>query len=289
MSKNFRGVLLLTGAAIIWGFAFVAQRQGAEDIPPFTFTAVRGALGALVLTVTWLVKSGIEKKKGSFSREKTAASLKGGLIAGIFMCAATNLQQIALGTVSAGKSGFLTALYIVIVPVLGFIFMKRRVKLKVWIAVLIALVSLYLITGADLSGMERGDIFLIGCAFMFALQILTLSVVSPGGDPVLITAVEFVLTSAVSSVPALLFESVSPGAFSEALIPILYTGILSSAVAYGLQTAGQALAEPEPASIAMSLESVFAAIGGALILGESMTVTELAGCALMFLAVLLSG
>ncbi|MCR5304003.1 MAG: DMT family transporter [Lachnospiraceae bacterium] len=289
MSKNLKGMLLLTGAAVIWGFAFVAQRQGGEALPPFTFTAVRSSLGAVVLVFVTLITSRIQMDKGTFDRERARISLKGGIIAGMFMGAAINLQQVAMVTVPAGKSGFLTALYIVIVPVLSVLFMKRRVRIRVWIAVFLAVAALYLITGGGLSSPGAGDVLLVGCAFLFALQILTLSLVSPNGYPVMITAVEFVLTALVSWVPALLFEKASPGAYADALLPILYTGIMSSAVAYGLQTAGQALAEPEGASLAMSLEAVFATFGGAVILGEVMTIPEYSGCALMFFAVLLCG
>ena len=290
--NNIKGCIVLLGAAVIWGFAFAAQRDGMDHMGPFFFGAIRMYMGAAVLLPFIIIRrmSGKVKTSGS-AKDQKHSLLFGGIVAGTALCVATNLQQVALITEEAGKAGFITAMYIVLVPMVRAFVFHKKIKPGSWIAVATGAVALYLISGMYRTGfsMSTGTLLLIGCAFMFTVQILVLDKTAKQCDPLEITCIEFLVTATLTLVPAFMTEQLTVNAFSGALVPLLYTGLLSSGVAYTLQTIGERLAEPEPAAIAMSMESVFSLIGGFIILHETISGPELAGCALMFAAMLLAG
>ena len=289
MNKNLRGALILLLAAIIWGFAFVAQSEGMEKIGAFTFQASRMLLASLVLLPTSLIFSKIRErstgKKEPFLDKKT---LLAGMACGFFLFAATALQQIGIAYTSVGHAGFLTALYLLIVPLLG-IFTGKRVRARIWLCILLALVGLYLLcmTGEGFS-MSLGDVLVTLCAFVFALHIITVDKLAQELDGVKVSFVQMTFAGLISLFCAFVFEEPRIADIASSWLPIGYAGVLSCGVAYTLQIVGQKYAEPTVASIVMSLESVFAVLGGALLLSQIPSLFELAGCALMFTATVIS-
>lgn len=281
--------LLLT--AIIWGLAFVAQSDGMNYIGPFTFGAVRCMMGAIVLVPVYLI---IQKKNGTLHDEKEnqkrKRTLKAGLLCGVAFFAATSTQQIGLQYTSAGKAGFVTALYIVLVPVFGMIFFKKRAGLKTWISVAAATVGLYFLCITDGFSIGVGDIWVIACAVIFTFHILLIDKFADSIDGTLLSIIQFAFAS-VLSVPFLIItkEQLSLQTLSNAWVSLAYTGVLSCGVGYTLQIVGQRDAKnPTVASLLMSMESVFAVIFGWLILDERLTQREFAGVILMSAAIVLS-
>lgn len=289
MNKNFRGALILLAAAIIWGFAFVAQSEGMDKIGALTFQASRMLLASLVLLPTAFVmqkaRENATGKKEKFLDKKTVFV---GVACGFFLFGASALQQVGIAYTSVGHAGFLTALYILIVPVLG-IFMGKKPSVRIWLCILLALIGLYLLclTGEGFS-MSFGDVLVTLCAFVFALHIITIDKLAGALDGVKVSFVQMTFAGLVSLVLALVFEQPNLGDIVASWLPIGYAGVLSCGVAYTLQIVGQKYAEPTVASIVMSLESVFAVLGGALLLSEIPTLFELTGCALMFAATVIS-
>lgn len=325
--KQIFGSLLLVLTATIWGCAFVAQSVGMDYVGPFTFTAVRSLIGSAFLVPCILLldrlgnrktgsadaagqqaqaaktvaKSGTEKsrmEKSDTEKSGTKESIKGkwldkdlltgGLCCGILICVASNLQQYAIQYASVGKSGFLTALYIVIVPVLG-IFAGKKPGRKLWAAVVLALAGLYLLCMKSGSfGLQFYDIILILCALTFSFHILVIDHFSARVDGVRMSCIQFLVCGILSLIPALLLEHPSFAALQMAAQPILYTGILSCGVAYTLQIIGQKDVNPVVASLIMSLESVISAIAGWILLGETLSGREIGGCVIMFAAIILA-
>ncbi len=283
MKKRLYGSLMLLLAALLWGVAFAAQSKGMDYVGPFTFNGARSFLGVAVLLPLWLAMGRPQPASGYDPR----ALWLGGSLCGLMLFAATSLQQIGLVTTSAGKSGFLTALYIVLVPLFG-IFLHRKVGLNVWLAVLLATGGLYLLCAVEGFSLASGDIVTLLCAVCFALQIMLVDKFAPRTHPLLLCAVQFIVVGALSAPLMFLFEEPSLSGLWEARIPLLYTGIMSSAVAYSLQITGQRDTEPALASLLMSFESVFSVLAGALLLHEHLTPAELCGCALVFGAILLA-
>lgn len=289
MNKNLRGALILLLAAIIWGFAFVAQSVGMENLGAFTFQASRMLLAALVLLPTAIVFSKIRErstgKKEPFLDKKT---LLAGMACGFFLFGAASLQQIGIAYTTVGHSSFLTALYLLIVPLLG-VFVGKRVGVRIWLCIALAIVGLYLLcmTGEGFY-MSLGDVLCTLCAFVFSLHIITVDKLASGLDGIRISFVQMTFAGLISLVCAFIFEEPRIADIASAWLPIAYAGVLSCGVAYTLQIVGQKYAEPTVASIVMSLESVFGAIGGALILHQIPSVYGLAGCALMFTATVVS-
>ena len=286
--KSIRGSLLLMLGAVIWGAAFAAQRMGMDHVQPFTFSGVRTLLAGLVL----IPAAAVSAKKGG-SAGKTDAEKrqqrKGGLLCGLFLFAATSLQQVGLVYTSAGKAGFLTALYVVLVPVAGWVLFRKQPGRVIWLSVGLAVAALYLLC-VPMTGfqVESGDLLLLGCAACFTGQILCIDRYAPTADGLALARDEFLVTGVLSMIIALLTEEISLQGIREAAIPILYTGIFSGAVGYTLQIIGQKDVNPTVASLVMCLESVFAVLTGAVVLGERMTGRETAGCVLMFAAVILA-
>ena len=286
MNKRLRGTLFLLLAVFIWGSTFVAQSVGMDYIGPFTFATVRCSLAVLVLVpVTWLLELG---KPGFWHRWTDPKLLRAGLFCGIALFAATTLQQIGLIYTDAGKSGFLTAMYIVLVPILGLA-LKRRVPASAWCGVVLAVAGLYLLSfAAGMHGINIGDVLTIGCAICFAVQIILIDLFGKDVDPIRLNTLQAACCGILSCIAMGLTEQPELGNILSCWFPLSYAGILSMGVAYTLQIIGQRDLNPTPASLIMSLEAVIAVIFGAIFLQETMTVTELCGCALVFFAVLLS-
>ena len=283
-TKNqLRGSVMLLLAALLWGIAFAAQSKGMDYVGPFTFNGARSVLGVAVLLPLWCLMGRPQPASGYDPK----ALWLGGALCGLMLFAATTLQQFGLVTTSAGKSGFLTALYIILVPLFG-IFLHRRIGLNVWLAVVLATGGLYLLCAVDGFTLAAGDILTLLCAVCFALQIMLVDKFAPRTNPMLLCAVQFAVVGILSLPLMFLFETPSLTGLWEARIPLLYTGIFSSAVAYSLQIGGQRDTEPALASLLMSFESVFSVLAGALLLHEHLTAAELCGCALVFAAILLA-
>lgn len=288
MSKQIRGSLLLLLATVIWGSAFIAQSVGMELIGPFTFQAVRCALAVLFLIpASFLLDMGKGERTKSWQRWLDPKLWKTGLICGLALFVAASLQQVGLLYTDAGKAGFITAMYIVLVPILG-IFRKQNPSPAVILSVVLAVLGLYLLSCMDAGGINKGDMLLVGCALAFAVQITCIDVLAGDLDGVRLNCVQ-ALVVAVLSVPfMLLTETIDLKNLLNCWLPLGFAGILSMGVAYTLQIQGQKSLEPTTASLIMSMESVFAVLGGWLILHETMTGPEILGCCLVFTAVVLS-
>ena len=282
--KALRGSLLLFLGAIVWGAAFAAQRAGMDHIGPFTFTGIRMLIGGLVMIPVSMMAG---KKQTAPVSKRT--QMKGGLYCGLWLFAATSLQQVGLISTDAGKAGFITALYVVLVPLAGWLILRKNPGRAVWIGVLLAVAALYLLCVPPAGfRMEKGDLLVLGCAFCFTGQILCVDRYAPRVNGAALARDEFLVTGLLSMLAAVFTERITLDGVAEAAIPILYTGLFSSAVGYTLQIMGQKNVDPTLASLIMCLESVFAVLFGALLLGERMSGREIAGCALMFTAVILA-
>ena len=277
---------MLLLAAMIWGASFVAQVVGLEYVGPFTFLAVRSLLGSLVLlpVIAILDKTGISQKPTSAADKKTL--LLAGSFCGFFLFTACALQQVGLMTTEAGKGGFLTALYIIMVPIVG-LFFRKKVAPWVWLAVVLALIGLYLLCAGDMT-MGIGEILLILCAVAFTGHILVIDHFSPRVDGVRLSCLQFFICGMICLIIALFTEDISLSSILKCWLPIAYSGIMSAGAGYTLQILGQARTEPATASLLMSLESVFSVLFGWLLINEQLSAPELAGCALVFIGVVLA-
>ena len=291
MNRKMLGNLLLTLTAMIWGTAFVGQRVGMESIEPFTFTAARMALAAVAVGMVSLIvdrkKPENENRDVESKKQITRYTLIGGFCCGVFLTAGSLFQQVGVVYTSAGKAGFITAMYMLLVPVINFLFFKKRNSLRVWLAVLVGVAGMYLLCMTEGFSLTKGDTLVLICAFMFSGHILCCDYFAPRGKAITISAIQFAVTSLISAVFAFLFEEPSWAKVVSAMIPILYCGLISGGVGYTLQIVAQKYTDPTIASLLMSLESVFAVIAGALLLGERMSGRELLGCVVMFAAIVL--
>ena len=288
MKKQLKGTLYLLLATVIWGSTFVAQSVSMDHMGPFTFQAARCLLGALVLVpVIWLSDRKKTDGKTFLGRWMDRQLWKGGLLCGIPLFLACNLQQMGLTETDAGKSAFLTAMYIVIVPIFG-IFLKRKPGKMVWISTVLAVGGLYCLSCVGVTAISLGDLLLIGCALMFAVQIICVDRFAENTDPLRLNAIQALVSAVLSAVVMFITEQPEMTGIIDCWWAIGYAGVLSMGVAYTLQIVGQKLLPPAPASLLMSLESVFAVLCGCLILHETMTLWEAIGCVLMFIAVILS-
>ena len=282
-----RHSLLLLLTAAIWGFAFVAQSVGMDYVGPFTFTAVRSIIGGVVLLPFIAFRE--RKKNKEESTEKTNLRLLFlvGILCGLLLCIASNLQQIGIQYTTVGKSGFVTAMYIVLVPVLG-IFLRKKTGWQIWTAVGIAVPGLYFLCMTDGSFvMERGDVLTLFCALAFSFQILLVDHFAPLVDGVKLACIQFFTCGILSALPMLFLEQPKPEQILAAWLPILYAGVLSNGVAYTLQIIAQRGMNPTVASLLMSMESVFSVLAGWLILHQKLNSREMTGCVLMFAAIML--
>lgn len=290
MKRSFiKNIIFPLVAAFIWGTAFVAQSVGAEHVPPFAYTAARSVVAIVTLSVILAVYTLIKKQRGTY--EKPSGGMRtliiGGICSGTAMCIATNLQQTGLGETDAGKASFITALYIVLVPILG-LFLHRRTGITTAISVAIAVVGMYLLCVGNGFSIQKSDILVLICALCFAFHILIIDYFAPKTNGIALSLVQFIVCALESGVMTLIFERPTIEGIMAALGTILYVGIFSSGVAYTLQIIAQKGSDPTVVSLLLSLESVFGALAGAVILHEVMSGREYFGCALMLCAVMLS-
>ena len=290
--NQVRQVVFPILAAFIWGTAFVAQDMCADSIGTFAFNATRYFIAVLALLVVILIKDGLAKDKPSLSPiQKKAANKQlwlGGLCCGTALAVASNFQQAGLvaGT-DAGKAGFITALYVVLVPLFG-LFFKRKVNLSTWIAVVLSVVALYLLCIKGEFSLAPGDLLILVCAVCFAVHILVIDHFTAFCDGVKLSCIQFLFAGIISAICMFIFETVDFAAIWSCTLPLLYVGIFSCGVGYTLQILAQKDSNPTVVTILLSLESVFAVIAGAIILKQQMSVREYIGCAVMFAAVILA-
>lgn len=278
--------LLLLFAAAIWGFAFVAQRVGMEYVGPFAFNGVRFALGSLSLVPLILFYNKNPQDNGS--KEGSLKHVMGaGFLAGTVLFMGASLQQIGLVYTTAGKAAFITCLYIVLVPLVG-VFLKQYVSMSTWLGSIIAVAGLYLLCVKDSFSISYGELLELIGALFWAVHILVIDHFSRKVDVLKLSFFQFVTCSIMSLITAFFIETISINALSLALIPILYGGICSVGIAYTLQVVGQKNAQPSHAAIILSMETVFATIGGWMILNETLGKQELLGCIIMLVGMLLS-
>jgi len=316
--RKMLGNALLILTAMIWGTAFVFQRTGMESIEPITFNAARMALAAVAVGTVSVVTAPAEKKRFAGERitgpgeriygsngevtgpgeritgpgeEQRRAyhrnTLIGGICCGTFLAAASIFQQMGIVYTTAGKAGFITAMYMLLVPVIGTVFFHKRNSWIVWLAVLIGVAGMYLLCMTEGFRLTRGDTLVCICALLFSGHILCCDHFVQLGDPIRISAIQFASCTVISAIAAVILEQPTWGKIVSAAIPILYCGLISGGLGYTLQIIAQKFTDPTIASLLMSLESVFAVIAGALLLGERMSTRELLGCVVMFAAIAL--
>lgn len=305
---QIRNSLLLLLTATIWGTAFVAQSVGMDYVEAFTFTFARSIIGGIVLIpCIWFLRWLKERENkvsvtmaegvsdvtscnvmGTKRTLITKIEWIGGICCGLALCAASNFQQIGIAYTTVGKAGFITALYVVIVPIMG-LFFKKRVSFVVWICVVLSVIGLYLLCMTEGSlTLAYGDLLVLICAILFSVHIMVIDYFSPKGDGVVMSCIQFFVCGIVSGIIMLFVETPSISNMMAAAMPILYAGVLSSGVAYTLQIVGQKDMNPTVASLILCLESVVSALAGWLILHEALTARELLGCVLMFVAIVLA-
>lgn len=289
-TNKFKGELCLLLASLIWGTAFIFQKVGMDYVGPFTFSFFRFCLGALaLLPVIWIF--GLINKKRTAPKEITPFTDKtlwiGALLGGLANFAAGSLQQVGIVYTTAGKAGFLTAMDIVIVPLL-MLFLKQKVGRMTWIGIAMATVGLYLLCITEGFSLEFGDGLVLGCAVAYSFQILIIDYFAERVDSIKLSFLMFMLAGILSGITAAFFETMELQAILDCAVPILYVAILEVSIAFTLQIVGQRSTPPALAAIIMSLESVFAAICGGIFLGEHMSGRELAGCVIMFAAFVIS-
>lgn len=277
-SKKLRANAMLLLTAFIWGMSFVAQRKGMESVSPFTFNATRCIIGGLVLIpcIRFLDKGAPGKWP-----------ILGGIVCGFVLFLASTMQQHGLVTSTAGKSGFITALYIVMVPIFG-VFLKKRAAWSVWLGAVLAVYGMYLLCVTESFKIEVGDLYLLLGSVFFAFHILVIDYFAPHVDCVRMSCLQFLTCGVLSAVSMWIFETPTWGGVLDAGLPILYAGVLSCGVAYTLQTVAQKNTDPASVALICSLESVFALLGGWLFMHEDFTGREILGCVITFAAILLS-
>lgn len=279
---QIKNSLLLLLTAVIWGVAFVAQSVGLEYVEPFTFNSVRSIIGGLVLLPCIVI---LKKWKKGFA---TKIEWIGGICCGIALCLASNFQQFGMQHTTVGKAGFITALYVVLVPILG-LFVKKKVPIFIWLCVGLSVAGLYLLCmpeGAFV--LALGDLLVLICAILFSLHILVIDYFSPKGDGVVISCIQFFTCGILTGVVMIFTETPTIGNILDAKWAILYAGVLSSGVAYTLQVVAQKNVNPTVASLILCLESVVAVLAGWIILGQGLLTREIWGCVLMFVAIVLA-
>ena len=290
-TKAMRSNLMLVLTAFIWGVAFVAQSVGMDYVGPFTFISVRNFIATLVLLQCIRLLDKVNPSDKLSENDKNPHGgptlIIGGIVCGICLAVASAFQQIGISYTTVGKAGFITAMYIVIVPILG-LFIKKKVRVIAWISVAISVAGLYLLCMTESLSLSRGDLLVLICAFCFALHIMVIDYFSPRVDGIRMSCIQFLTCGIVCAVPALLTESPDIHSILAAWLPILYAGALSSAVGYTLQIVAQKNTDPVIASLLMSLESAFSLLAGWVLLNQRLSSREMCGCILMFVAIILS-
>ncbi|MBO5936290.1 MAG: DMT family transporter [Clostridia bacterium] len=287
------GSIFLALAAIIWGSSFVAQTAGAEFVGPFTFISVRSLLGSVALLPVIFVMDSLKKKSKTQEYKKmTKADYKylfiGGSICGVVLCAASCLQQLGIdGGTAPGMAAFITALYILLVPIFSVV-LGKKIRPVIWVCVGVSIVALYMLCVKEGGRVQGSDLYVLACAVCYAVHILVIDKVSPKLDGVRLSAMQFVIAGLLAAIPMFIFEEVSLEALKAAAPSIAYSGIMSSAVAFTLQILGQQKTEPTIATMIMSLESVFGVITAMIVLSQVPTAREAIGCVLMFAAIIVA-
>lgn len=283
LNKSFlySGILLLTAA--LWGFSFVAQRSGMEHVGPYTFNGIRFALGALSLLPLYIYQKKRTKKAG----ENTSEIWKSGLILGAVLFIAASLQQMGMQYTSAANGGFITSLYVVLVPLFS-VFLKRKIASLVWIGSGFAVIGLYFLSFTDGFSLSKGDTLVLISAIFWAIHVILISQFAVKGSIVLLSMIQFGLTSILSLLIAIFSETIYWQNIQDAGIPILYGGIVSVGIAYTLQIFAQKKVAPEKAAIILSFESAFAMLGGWLLLSEPLGFRSLLGAGLMLFGIIIS-
>jgi drug/metabolite transporter (DMT)-like permease len=280
-SRAFASDSLLLLTSLIWGLAFVAQRMGMQHVGPFTYNAVRFALGALSLLPVLALQRQPATDPSSTPPARSVHPLHAGILAGVILFGGASLQQIGLVSTTAGKAGFITGLYVVLVPLAGLLW-GQRAGWSAWLGALACVVGLFLLSFTKSLGIERGDILVLVGAFFWAAHVQLIGWLSPRTNPVKLACIQFATCSGLSGGAALLTERPAVQGILGAAGPILYGGLLSVGVAYTLQVVAQRKAKPAHAAILLSMESVFAAVGGSIVLGERLGPRGAAGCAFIF-------
>lgn len=287
-----KNAFLLFLAAFIWGIAFVAQSSAAEYIRPFTFNGIRCLIGGITLLPLVLILQCKKRKtlplSECFSIQGFKTGLLGGFCCGICLCLGSTLQQFGIEQTSVGKAGFITALYIVFVPIVSAVFLRKKIALPVILSVILGLVGLFLLCITEQLSIGKGDFYVLLCSFAFTAHILVIDYFSAKADGVFLSCVQF-LTCGIISLPFIFFmDKPQISQILAAGIPILYAGILSCGVAYTLQIVGQKNMNPTIASLILSLESVISVLAGWVILGQTLSGREIAGCVVMFIAIIIA-
>ena len=295
MSKKMQSNILLLFTALIWGSSFVAQKSGMDYIEPFTFNGIRMVIGGLVLIPFILLMDRKKARDGAAEpmsdEEKAKARIKiiaGGICCGLAIFVASSLQQFGVSYTTAGKAGFITTLYVVIVPIIS-VLLRKRVRPIMWLCVVLGAVGLYLLCMTDDSfKLAFGDMLVLLCAVAFAVHIMVVDHFAAKLDGTKLSCIQFLTSGILGLIGMAIFESPDINAILDCWLPILYAGVLSCGLGYTFQVIAQKYAEPTVASLLMSLESVFAVISGAILLHETMSMRELTGCAVIFAAVIIS-
>ena len=282
--EQIKGSVMLLFATLIWGSAFVAQSVGMDHLGPMSFQAVRSLLAVAAMAV--LVFCADRDKGQFFVLWKNKALWKTGILCGLALFVAQGLQQMGLQYTEPGKAGFITAMYIVLVPVFG-LFLGRRCGWQIWLSVALAVAGLYLLSCVGVARINLGDVMILISAAAFAVQILLIDYLAQELDGLRLNGIQFFVVMVLSALTAAFTETASWQGIIDCAVPLLYTGILSSGVAFSLQILGQQHLPPEPASLIMSLESVFAVLAGWVILGQTLRPIEALGCCLVFAGVIL--
>ena len=283
--NKYAGPLMLLLTAMIWGAAFVAQSVGLSYVGPFTLNSVRFLIAGVFLLpcIPLLRRAGLRPDASGSPREL----LLGSLVCGVLLAVASSLQQIGIAYTTVSKAGFITALYVILVPILG-LFLGKKVRPLVWFCVVLSVAGLYLLCMAGPAAIGSGDLLVLLCALVFSLHILAIDHFSRRVDSLKLSCLQFLICGALCAGPMLALEHPAPGAILAAWKPILYAGILSSGVGYTLQVVAQRRTDPTVASLILCMESVFSALFGFLLLGQGLSLRELAGCGLMLAAILLA-
>ena len=284
---QLRNSLLLLLTATIWGVAFVAQSVGMVYVQPFTFNGIRSIIGGLVLIPCIFLLNRLKSPSEPIQKSSSRPLLAGGILCGLCLFAASSFQQFGIKYTTVGKAGFITACYIVIVPILG-LFLKKKCSPLIWVSVLLALVGLYFLCMSGSISLGLGDLLVLIGAFLFSIHILVIDHYSPLADGVQLSCIQFFVCGVLSLICMFLFETPDLSMILMAWLPILYAGVLSCGVAYTLQVVGQKNMNPTVASLILSMESCISVLAGWLILGQALSSRELLGCVLMFAAIILA-
>lgn len=290
--KKIQSSLILFLTASIWGIAFVAQSVGMDYVGPFTFNSVRSIIGGIMLIPCIFLLNKISKKEKktnekNLKKDEKKILLLGGICCGILLFAASNFQQIGIKYTTVGKAGFITACYIILVPILG-IFLGKKTGKAIWLSVALAVIGLYLLCMSGSLSINKGDFFVLCCAFLFAVHILVVDYFAPKTDGVKLSCIQFLVCGIISAVPMFLFENPTLTALLQAWKPLLYAGVMSCGVGYTLQIIGQKNMNPTIASLILSLESCISVLAGWVILHQKLSLREILGCIIMFSAILIA-